>query len=775
MRLRRLQIQRYGHFKDAALELSGNGLQVIHGQNEAGKSTLLQFIRELLFGFGERNKYDFREGKLEGAAVLEFANQSVLELKRRKGRPDALTSTRAGQPESLLETELQHLLGGANHQLFQNVFAFGLGELASGEKSLEIEAVQNALHGSGSAGSMNPQKILDQLVKESDAIFKERGNRQEIPVHCAEIKKRLTELREKTTKTETFLQLQRELNEARQIADQSAEQLTQLRREQSRAKKLVTAFPLWRELLELQDKRTQHGESPPLPPDARQKFDKLVDDLKRSAKEIGKLEREVQTSETELATIPAQTEWLDLRSQIEQARELIKSVQEARQDLPLRERELEATTSQVEQGLQDVIAGWTVDQLRAFHCDATQRFQCEELVESKRDLEAEKIRLAERESDLLHARAEALAELESIGDIPDVTNLQTLLAGQADYVAREADMERLQKEDAKLQRTISTQMRKLSPPLPSGATDVINLPVPPREEIVVHQQEIQAAEARVIAAESSLDEAVARGDLLDQELRAARGSHQEEIPNRETLRERRAGRDTQWKTIREIIVNGVDPAVPKQQGPDESPTLLADLFQASIVDTDHYADALFDNASLVTKQEQVDVARQAAGLKRAELAAFQETFAAKRAKWIQLWQPCGFEPLDPAAMLQWQATHEAIVELHTKQADLHDEMSRLKTKSAAFQAEVLKAMPDASGNLKAGFDAAQQRIAKTQQLTQELKRSGESSDSLDRVYSTVANMVDEHELFAGLAPGTGSRNRQSTAESTRQTRTDPRA
>ncbi|MDB5384797.1 MAG: hypothetical protein JWM11_443 [Planctomycetaceae bacterium] len=741
MRLRRLQIQRYGHFKDATLDFPGNGIQVIHGQNEAGKSTLLQFIRELLFGFGERNKYDFRDGKLEGIGLLEFADQQAQELKRRKGRPDALTLTQAGLPESILEAKLQEMLGGANHQLFQNVFAFGLNELASGEESLRIEAVQNALHGSGSAGAMNPQKILDRLAKESEAIFKDRGSRQEVAIKCAEIKKQLVELREKTTKTETFLQLQRELNAARQTAEQFAEQLAELRKEQSRVKKLVTAFPLWHELLDLQEKRRQHGEVPHLPSDARQKFEKVVDDLKRLDKDTRKYERDIQTAETDLATNPAQTEWLTLQAQIEQARELIKSVQEARQDLPLRELDLASTVRQVEQGLRDVIADWTVEDLRAFRCDATQRFQCEGLVELKRQLETDQIRLEERESDLHQAQADALAELESIGEIPDVSRLQTLLAGQADFVAREAEFERLNKEDAKQQRTIATQIRKLTPPLPSGLADVSDLPVPPREEILVHQQELQASQARVTAAERSLDEAISRFEQLEQELQAARGSYLEEIPHRDGLRRRRENRDANWVLIRQTYVDGqAADGVRELSDGSASDGTKADLpntFQNAIREADHYADILFDNASLVTKQEQVDVARAVVDLKRSELAAFQQDLVRVRGTWNRLWQPCGFVPLDPSAMLQWQATHEAILELLAKRDDLRDELSRLKVKSEVFQTELLTAMPESGGNLKAGFDAAQQRIAQSQQLGQDLKN----------VQKTLTKLAKQSELL----------------------------
>ena len=729
MRLRQLQIQRYGHFVDATLDLPGNGLQVIHGHNEAGKSTLLQFIRELLFGYAERNKYSFGDGKLEGSGRLEFKDGDAFELRRRKGRPDTLTAIRGGVPEAMLEADLQRLLGGANHQLFHNVFAFGLYELASGEESLRIEAVQNALHGSGSGGMKNPQKILDQLTKESEAIFKKNGKLQVVTVLCKEIKEGITELKKKTTKTDTFLQLRREFEAAKQIAEQHAEQLTVVRREQGQVKKLVTAYPLWRELQELSERRQQFGELPHLATDARQKFDKLLEELKRVTKDLGKIDREIQNADAELAAIPVQTEWLALRAQIEQARELIKSVQDARRDLPLLESDLAQTTRTVEQGLRDAISDWTVDQLRGFRCDQNQRFQCEEFVEKKRQLETERIRLSERQADLLQDQAEASAELESIGEIPDVSRLQNLIARQSDSLAWDAEIERLTKQA----RAIVTQTRKLSPPLPSGLADVATLPVPPREEIQIYQQRLQQAQEQVSSATRSLDEAQTRHEQLRQELQAARGSHLEELPHREGLRQRRELRNGYWTRIENSLVAGhTDETVDSGQNEleqnqirpaEEGPTPSTALFWSSMVETDRYADALFDNASLVTKQEQVDAANAFVESREQELLRHQTAMTELRAQWNRLWLPCGFEPLDPSTMLQWHTHHSNLLELNSKLEELHDDLARFKLKSETFQAELFAELPESSTNLKTCLEAAQQRITHAQQLTQELKNT----------------------------------------------------
>ncbi|WP_027168316.1 AAA family ATPase [Mesorhizobium sp. WSM3224] len=64
MRLRRLELARYGKFTDKAIDfgeepVSGPDLHIVFGLNEAGKSTALSAYLDLLFGIEERSRYSF--------------------------------------------------------------------------------------------------------------------------------------------------------------------------------------------------------------------------------------------------------------------------------------------------------------------------------------------------------------------------------------------------------------------------------------------------------------------------------------------------------------------------------------------------------------------------------------------------------------------------------------------------------------------------------------------------------------------------------------------
>ena len=54
MRIERLSLARYGCFTDAELDFAGEGLHVVVGPNEAGKSTSRSAVADLLFGFPGR-------------------------------------------------------------------------------------------------------------------------------------------------------------------------------------------------------------------------------------------------------------------------------------------------------------------------------------------------------------------------------------------------------------------------------------------------------------------------------------------------------------------------------------------------------------------------------------------------------------------------------------------------------------------------------------------------------------------------------------------------
>jgi uncharacterized protein YhaN len=61
MFIERIDVERFGALDRVVIDRLGPGLQVLHGTNETGKTTLLEFVRAIFFGF----EGNFRRGVLD--------------------------------------------------------------------------------------------------------------------------------------------------------------------------------------------------------------------------------------------------------------------------------------------------------------------------------------------------------------------------------------------------------------------------------------------------------------------------------------------------------------------------------------------------------------------------------------------------------------------------------------------------------------------------------------------------------------------------------------
>lgn len=64
MKLNGIEIYGFGKFENDRIEDISTELQLIFGENEAGKSTLIAFIEYVLFGFEARQENNYKMNQL---------------------------------------------------------------------------------------------------------------------------------------------------------------------------------------------------------------------------------------------------------------------------------------------------------------------------------------------------------------------------------------------------------------------------------------------------------------------------------------------------------------------------------------------------------------------------------------------------------------------------------------------------------------------------------------------------------------------------------------
>lgn len=133
MKITQVHIDSFSGWRDTTIDLPDAEMHVLYGPNETGKSTLLRFVRGVLYGFAERDRFaagaeEWRATRAGHLNVTHAGHHYV--IRRESDLPDGdrvrLTD---GQGGAVSNDVLADLLGGVDATTFENVFALGLPEL----------------------------------------------------------------------------------------------------------------------------------------------------------------------------------------------------------------------------------------------------------------------------------------------------------------------------------------------------------------------------------------------------------------------------------------------------------------------------------------------------------------------------------------------------------------------------------------------------------------------------------------------------------------------
>jgi len=192
MQIREIHIDRFGVFADAHISNVQPGLNIVYGKNEFGKTTLLEFVRWVLFGFDRRrggNPYEpVAGGAHSGRLVCETDEGKTIVISRVGGSRKGKVTVRAGDRELEGQEGLDPFLGHASHKIFQNIYAFTLDELQHFDSLME-EDIKNKILGAGlGLGSVSLTDVRKKLEDQSRELFAPRSPKSRVKALGEEIR-----------------------------------------------------------------------------------------------------------------------------------------------------------------------------------------------------------------------------------------------------------------------------------------------------------------------------------------------------------------------------------------------------------------------------------------------------------------------------------------------------------------------------------------------------------------------------------------------------------
>ncbi|MBI4961901.1 MAG: AAA family ATPase [Desulfomonile tiedjei] len=205
MWIEEISINSFGAFSNGCVKGLGPELTVLIGPNEAGKTTILEFVRSVFFGFRKKsprnNIYESRSGNARsGWVTIRTPLHGRLRVERteKSGLREGLLGIVDEQGNRVDVASMPVLRDGAERRLFQSFFAFDLDSMRQlDQDALRGKIVATAL-GSFQINPLDVMKKVDERLKElGRRSSRDEGSLEGIQSRIKEIDKRLKVLGEK--------------------------------------------------------------------------------------------------------------------------------------------------------------------------------------------------------------------------------------------------------------------------------------------------------------------------------------------------------------------------------------------------------------------------------------------------------------------------------------------------------------------------------------------------------------------------------------------------
>lgn len=724
MRIKRLELKAFGPFSDRTLDFSSQlpGLHVVHGPNEAGKSSSLRALQALFFGFPARTGDNFLHSydQLLVGGRLQGSDGGELTFYRRKRTKNSLFDD---HDNPLDPAVLAPFLHGLEQDLFSTLYGIDHETLARGGQGIldQHGEVGQALFAAGT-GLASLKTVLDDLENEAGGLFRPRGSSQAISAALTRYRELQARIKQATLSGREWQEHQRALEDAGARLASATERRDGLNRERNHLERLKQSLPFLGQRAILLEKLAALGQVIELPAD----FGERRAQLEQREREIRIRLESARNRLTELREkrdgVRVNQRLLDRGAEIEELQQSLGQHRKARSDRPqlnglrigcrseaaalLKLIRPDSSIDQVEELRPALLKRTTIQALAARHeallqgVDAPKR-QAQSIA---RDLERTLGVLKNLPPAIEAGRlSRTVAQAQKAGDLDgEIATLRRALAGaRKGYLATR---ERLG--------------------LWSGEPDSADvLPVPLPETLSRYDEQFRALDDGMREEQkerTQLDEELGR---LTEQLREI--EYAAEVPAEEDLARQRDRREHGWQLLRRQWLRGEDIDTESRDYDPERP--LPEAFERMVAVSDQTADRLYREADRVQKHASLKARAKGIGQRLAELAekaaGTASALSAAEAGWTELWAPCAITPLSPREMQAWLTGFDKL----------------------RFQVEE-------AGKIATSLTEREERRRKLRQaLLDELAAAGEHVDAGDEGLSPVLETASALELRARTA------------------------
>lgn len=654
MRVRSLDISGYGRLATRTLD-GFAPFTVVHGPNEAGKSTLRRLLRDLLFGFpaGSARKHPYAFSRaMEARASVALADGRDLTLHRKRSTQEFLRI----EPSEFGNDAWKALLGGMDDDLYGRMLCCSAQEMSDTAKALREGSFLETLRADATGGLRGAKALLADADTAVARFRTGQGHRR----LRGDLDKAKAELAEVAVGWDDAGRKSSRLRELEERVATLQERLTALDGEIRLRERAGELAAVREAAADLEERLARQGAPATFPPRARERADDLASERARLCADLKHLEEERLATRDAVASLPPPDPILAA------PHEALEPLQGRRDGIAALLRTLPGLHDRMRTArlrLDDAIAALFPDasasapataQGSLFDTPATPPGAHGRIPDAATARELARLREVWREAESAAAQARRDLErdretLEGLAPPDDLTERERALANLWYGESKVVEASRTALEDARRrEHGAERALARLEPRLALAG-------LPPLEALLRIQlpqrDDAERLATRWREAAQTLEAVERRLETVERELGELGRSSEDGIATVERRDQRRARRDRLWEAAKARIEGAPDAGASTLLEPGQT---LVGAFEASLRDADADADALLAQGERIRRAAALRTERESL---LAERARGQESLAAEQRHWDALWASSGIQPgSDPVSGLAWLET-----------------------------------------------------------------------------------------------------------------------
>lgn len=741
MILKQLHLKAYGSFSDTTVDFSGpEGLHLVWGPNEAGKSVTLRALTAALFGIPSQTKDNFLHDNraLRIGAVVRHSDGTELAFIRRKGNKDTLLDE---NESPIADNSLSKFLGPITSDLFTKMFGLTLDQLVAGGSDLATGGgdLGAALFAAG-AGIGNLRNVLTKLDSEADALFTPQAHTRTINTLLSKYRKLATDAKEVSLSAKDWQALERALQEHGETLREIESEIQDNRIVELRLTRISKAASLVGELADTDGELKALGKVIVLPDDFREKRLENEKEVRETSAQLLRLADKLDATEKAIKELESPGTLLEHGDEIDRLFVESGNYRQGRTQLPKLEPEVDRLEDLRAKSIRELASGGPAREVDELYLQVAERAEIERLAEvfpgltSGVNTAQEELENSEAEMQL----QEAAIEQE---DPPDVSSLESFLAALSEEGISPKQRDDLARECEDESDTVQVRLDRLG--LWTGTLEEFETTPDVPSDGAVSQFEDRLSD---IAAESN--QIATALDEEQQELLGLRGQITQlqagqEILTKKDVESSRARREEGWSLVKMEWLEELDVSEPLQTYAPDAES-LKEAYERSVSGADSVADSLMSGSERSAQLEAL-TARMNAGEEK--IQGLEERTATVEAgrdevnrEWRDIWSACGVEPRSPREMRDWLQDRARILESAEKVRRLNRKVASLSSTIGARE-ESLKELlrevgqtPPAQARIG---QLRQQATAQIEETRRQLAEKGEQNALFQRAKGAV--------------------------------------